>query len=394
MPEDFEANPDTMFQELLSRMFNTEQEMEHESVGDSEANSGMEWMDELLRNLDASSQQGGQMPATPPTAPTRLPSAPLSPVQPNAPAAAAFNPREHFTLHDGIFGFSKKFQTETQAYNIEFRNLGKMNAPDYYVNITQILDAAIREVARDMQPHDMIRFYMNSAAWRNAINMPYMQVNELTGQRVLQDFMKADQSSGNTGLEGQGVVLDIVRTFMPRPGAGWSVNGSCRNRIFLELADWLNTKRCSIGTINNTDQMCLARAIVVAIANWKYVQQPTNTLEEQALKKALLAEKTKIRRGDRLYQHQKALELCQLSGVSPHHPCGIPEIQMFQNYLWQDGYRLVIYSAEANFERIFTGVDTCTKPIPLLHYDQHYVVLTSMAAFFNTSHFCWNCLKG
>ena len=89
-----------------------------------------------------------------------------------------------------------------------------------------------------------------------------------------------DQSRGNTGLEGTGVVLDIVRTIMPQPGAGWSIHGSCHKRIFIELAKWLKTKKCAITTINNHDKMCLAWSIVVAKANWKYTVQPAITAAE------------------------------------------------------------------------------------------------------------------
>ena len=392
-PEDFQANPNALFEELLSRMFDTTPAVEHETVGMSEASSEMEWMDELLRNLDASSQQGGQAPSTPPAAtPTRLPSPPLPPPPPAQPAM--FIPEEHYALHPGVYGWSAKFQTDTQIYNIEFQNLGKIAAPDYHDNIAMVLDAAVREVARDMQPNDMIRFYMNSDAWRNPINMPYMRVNELTGRRVLQEFMKTDQSNGNTGLEGTGVVLDIVRTIMPQPGAGWTIHGSGRTRIFLELAKWLKTKRCAITTIDNTDKMCLARSIVVAKAHWKYTNQPDNTPEQKTRKRKLYNKKVLIQRVDRTYQHGKALKLCQQAGVSPHHPCGIPEIQTYQDHLRQKGHRLIIYSAEANFDCIFKGPEACPKPLPVLHYNQHYVVLTSMAAFCNTSHFCWDCLKG
>ena len=101
-----------------------------------------------------------------------------------------------------------------------------------------------------------------------------------------------------------------------------------------------------------------------------------------------------IQKGEREYQHRKALKLCQQAGVNPHRSCGIPEILVFQNYVQQKGYRLLVYSAEANFERIFTGPEACAKPLPILHYNGHYVVLTSMAAFYNVSYFCWNCLKG
>ena len=411
-PEDFQADPDASFREVLMRMLDSVQDR---SGGmDNNESHELEWMDDLLKNIDSAVQQSGQAePATtqegggqaesednaeeaqtqlspPPGTPPRPP----SPVQLlDTPAKRTFNPQEHYALHDGVVGYSIKFLTETQAYNIEFRDLGKMSAPDYYVNITQVLDAAIQDVARGMQPNDMIRFYMNSEAWKNAINMPYMQVNELTGQRVLQEFMKTDQSNGNTGLEGQGVVMDIVRTIMPRPGAGCSMYGSCRKRIFLELVSWLDAKRCSID-INNQDQMCLARSIVVAIAHWQYANQASNTPEEKAQKKALLAEKKRIQNGQRDYQRVKALELCHRANVDPNRPCGIPEAALFQDILQHSGYRLMIYSAEANFETTFVGPETCVKPLPVLHYDHHYVVLTSLTAFFNVSYFCWNCLKG
>ena len=55
----------------------------------------------------------------------------------------AFNFQEHYTLRPGVYGWSAKFQTETQAYNIEFQNLGKIAAPDYYDTVAQVLDAAV-----------------------------------------------------------------------------------------------------------------------------------------------------------------------------------------------------------------------------------------------------------
>ena len=220
-----------------------------------------------------------------------------------------------------------------------------------------------------------------------------MQANNLTGTRVLERFMGTDQSNGNTGLEGSGVVLNIIHTMMFQ-GSGWTEKGSCRTRIFLELSKWLAEKRCAITTIDNTDNTCMARSIVVAKAHYKYVNQPTTTPEEIAKKKEY-ATKLKIVRDPRSNkQRNKALLLSLHAGVNPYRPCGIPEAQKFQTALQQKGYKIVIFSAEANFDAIFVGPDTCTKHLPILHYKHHYVVLTSMAAFFNDSHFCWNCHKG
>ena len=138
-----------------------------------------------------------------------------------------------------------------------------MTVPTYYENVVNIFNAAIAWVSQNMQPHDYIRFHMGSRAWKHSINLPFMKVDELTGRRVLQEFMKTDQSNDSTGLEAEGVFFDIIHTVMLQ-GAGWTKHGSCRNRVYLELGKWLKIKRCTIAEIQNTDNMCLARAVVVA----------------------------------------------------------------------------------------------------------------------------------
>ena len=100
-------------------------------------------------------------------------------------------------------------------------------------------------VSQNMQSHDYIRFHMGSRAWKHSINMPFVKVDELTGRRVLQEFMKTDQSNDNTGLEAEGVFFDIIHTVMLQ-GAGWTKHGSCRNCVSSDLVVYLKLKRFKI----------------------------------------------------------------------------------------------------------------------------------------------------
>ena len=276
-------------------------------------------------------------------------------------------------MDEGPRRWSKKFNTVVRCYEVQFQALGDMKAPTYYDNVVSIFNAAIARVSLNMQPHDYIRFHMGSRSWKRDINMPFMKVDELTGRRVLKEFMKTDQSNDKTGLEADGVFIDIIHTTMLQ-GSGWTEHGSCRNRVYLELGEWLKVKQCVITKIQNTDNMCLPRALVVAKGH--YIAK---------LPGATPGQKTTYDRLRRMrYQSQgvHAAKLCQDAGVDYNLPCGIPEAKKFQDFLKPLGYRIIIYSAEANFTPVFLGDSTCIKPLQLLHYDNHYAVLVSMAPFF------------
>ncbi|GAB6032794.1 hypothetical protein CHUAL_011996 [Chamberlinius hualienensis] len=61
---------------------------------------------------------------------------------------------------------------------------------------------------------------------------------------------------------------------MPAPGAGRKYGGS-KNRVIPELEKWTKLNHCTI-TIGNTDEICLARALVVGIAHAKWKAEPSD----------------------------------------------------------------------------------------------------------------------
>lgn len=135
--------------------------------------------------------------------------------------------------------------------------------------------------------------------------------------------------------------------------------------------------RKGIVTINNRDNMCLPRALVVAIAhrendpNYKKIRKDTGKL-----------------------QTTKAKEL--MSNVSVNiseEGCGIPELHIFQAHL--RNYKITVYQyGTKGSDVIFEGNterEGDEKHLNLLYHNGHYNVITSLTAAFCCVYYCESC---
>ena len=136
----------------------------------------------------------------------------------------------------------------------------------------------------------------------------------------------------------------------------------------------LMKKKETVVTIVNQDNLCFARALVTGIAR------------HEAPKKVY----DSIRRGGKL-QRNEAILLHNQAEV-PVGGCGIGEVVKFQEYL-KDRYRLIVCYAGCRFK--CEAFAPAGKPeIYLLHVDDHYHLITSLAGFLGTAYVCTHCLKG
>ena len=151
---------------------------------------------------------------------------------------------------------------------------------------------------------------------------------------------------------------------MPNGGTGTK-----RSEINLEkhLA-----KKGSIVRIQNKDDLCLARALVVSIAK----------IEKNSRYKSIV--------DHRPMQTRLAHDLHQKAGV-PIGSCGIEEVKQFQAYLIN--YQINIVSKEHQNSAIFSGPDKEKRNYLFLH-DNHFDVITSMPAFVARKKYCHTCKKG
>ena len=137
--------------------------------------------------------------------------------------------------------------------------------------------------------------------------------------------------------------------------------------------------------IENTDNMCMARAIVVSKAfvdNDPQYASIRNSCKRQ--------KKTCRQRKDVQTVHAKAL--CEAAGVDHTKVCGIEEAEKFQAYLIE--YQLCIISREHNETVIFKGPDGREKFI-YIHLDgNHYNAITKITGYLGKGFFCHKCKKG
>ena len=199
--------------------------------------------------------------------------------------------------------------------------------------------------------------------------MPFLPVEQLTTERVFSQIERVIQSNQDFRLNDT-VTIDVIHVETPQ-GSG----KSNLKRTTLNIREYLK-KKGSIITINNDDDLCLARALVVAVA--KIENDPKYR---------------QIRQSNKHVQLERALQLHQAANV-PLGPCGVEEVKLFQQHL--TNYQIIVVSGDHNDSIIYPpeppGTDE-KQSINLYYHNKHFDVITSIPGFLNRSYFCHRCHK-
>ena len=202
---------------------------------------------------------------------------------------------------------SKKFRMTAKDYTIRFNNIvSDLDLIESYQRTQAIFEHLLNDVTKEMNDRDQVRFVLRSEQLDTPISIPFIPAAQLTPERVFSQIERVVQSNRDFRLNDT-VVIDIVHVEAPQ-GSGRS------KRDVLNIKEFLHKKR-SVITIKNNDDLCLARAPVVAIAK----------IEKDPIYKHLMDP-------ERRTQEKKARELHELAKV-PLGPCGLPEVELFQKYL-------------------------------------------------------------
>ena len=218
-----------------------------------------------------------------------------------------------------------------------------------------------------MDERDQVRLVLRSDQLDTPISIPFMPLIQLTPERVFSQIERVVQSNRDFRLNDT-VTVDIIHVEAPQ-GSGRS------KRTILDIREYLHKKR-SIVTIKNNDNLCLARALVTAIAKIEKAPNYRNM----------------IRTGNRI-QEKEAKKLHAAANV-PLGPCGIPEVKMFQKYL--TNYEINIVSGNHGNAIIYPpepSTNNNVTPIYLYLHDNHYDVITSMPGFLSKVYFCHTCRR-
>ena len=276
----------------------------------------------------------------------------------------------YYTMESRRKYYSKKFGMTATDHRVRFNNvLANRDLLESYESTLKIFHHLLEEVTEGMAPNDQVRFILRSEQLDTPISLPFMTVEQLNAERVYSELERVIQSNQDFRLNDT-VTIDINHVKTPQGSGKTKVK-----RTILNIRDYLKQKN-SIVRINNTDDLCLARALAVSIARIekdpKYDQ---------------------IRHSNRLVQRERAFDLHEAANV-PLGPCGLNEVALFQQYL--TNYQIIVVSGDHNNSIIYppqpTGTDE--KPtISLYFQNNHFDVITKLPGFVNRSYFCHRCHK-
>ena len=266
---------------------------------------------------------------------------------------------------------SEKFNMTGKNYRVQFNNaLDNVDLLQTQNRTYDIFDHLIRDVTQGMNSTDQVRFVLQSNQLQSPISLPFCSLEQLTTEKVLSQVEKVVQSNEEFRLNDT-VNIDILRVEMPQ-GSGIS------KRTTFDIREYLKKKQTVI-CINNKDNYCLARALVVAIARIEKDPQYNH-----------------IVRSSRPLQFQRALALHQAAGVPFDIPCGLNEVNLFQQHL--TNYQIIVVSGDQNNTIIYPPKPPANpnpeKSIYLYYQANHFDVITKLPGFLNTNYFCHQCHKG
>ena len=256
----------------------------------------------------------------------------------------------------------KKFNTTGVDYTVQFTDtLAHLELSEFHDRLHEIFEYLLKAITKDIPAHDQVRFVLRSPQLEYPISLPFLPLSRLTTERVLAEFERVIQSNREFRLN-DSVQVNLVHVEMPNGGTGTK-----RSEINLEkhLA-----KKGSVIRIQNKDDLCLARALVVSIAK----------IENDSRYKSIADHRWPL-------QTRLANDLHQKAGV-PVGPCGLDEVKRFQKYLSE--YQVNIVSKDHQNSILYSGPEK-DKKIYLFLHDNHYDVITSMPAFFARKRYCHTC---
>ena len=264
---------------------------------------------------------------------------------------------------------SKKFRMTATDHTIRFNNvLHDVDLLESHERTQAIFHHLLADVTSDMNPNDQVRFVLRSDQLQTPISIPFLPLEELTTEKVFSQIERVIQSNEDFRLNDT-VTVDIIHVETPQ-GSGKS------KRTTLNIREYLK-KKGSVISINNTDNLCLARALSVGIAR----------IEKDPKYRHIKDSKGHI-------QLQRALDLHQAANV-PLGPCGMDEVKLFQQHL--TNYQIIVVSGDHNNCIIYPPQPPANsieeKSIYLYFHANHFDIITSIPGFLNRSYFCHRCHK-
>ncbi|XP_060564754.1 uncharacterized protein LOC132723964 [Ruditapes philippinarum] len=267
---------------------------------------------------------------------------------------------------------------------------------DVRQGLHQMFEDVLEEARGNLAGNDLGRVVIHHQGLHDPIIVPLQPWDQLTANKVMEIIEKVLNSNQNLSID-ESFYISIGTIELPKG------SGGPRRRI-TKLKGKNNSLKLktSIVTIDNEDQLCMARAIGVSWAKlnrctpeeWKEIaktrQKKSNLqliLENQQVPNSYYQKLTEKKRDE---QRQLAIALSQLAGVSMDRPASLNDVEAFEEVL---GVRVMVVSARLG-NKFITSPSTDKRPCIYLYLvdDDHFHAITSITGFFSAMYFCDQCL--
>ena len=283
-----------------------------------------------------------------------------------------------FELQPFVDRTSRRMGVRERHFNTRLRQRGNL-IPDQ--NITEALQEGLRRAVNqvltttpDLHDQDRLYFTIGSNRLHNNFQGWGLRAGEWRegGDRVEALFQRLAQAlNSNEQFEmDDSFQVSITQVHHTPQGTGKPRRGKPGHPTM----DMLTAKKNSVIRIQNRDELCCARALVVAKAR----------VDQHPKQRA-------IRKGEGPLQRTLAWDLHREANV-PLGPCSYDALTSFSQAPSLRGYQILLVDAHRSFHITTFGAPQ-DKQLILLHHQNHYDVITKLPGFFGSSYVCAHCWK-
>ena len=258
------------------------------------------------------------------------------------------------------------------VHDVTVHGLEEVSFERAHDTIISILDHIRTTVLQPFRPTDRVRLSIESSSLKLGIPVwtPLTELSQLTTARWMMEVEKVLNSQESFVFDG---------SFKIRVDVASPPGGSCRLDVPKQMAKFLAKKQCVI-SVKNEDDICMARALVIAKATADYGSSTADPVMD--LRRGIKAQRT-------------AAQLLVRQARLPFRRFTIEDLPAFELVLG-DKYQVYVLSLEhANaivYPKPAPGQEKKT-PLLLLLHNEHFDVCTSITAFFGRGYFCYKCRK-
>ena len=290
-------------------------------------------------------------------------------------------------LDEGTFDFelqpfvnrtSRRMGVRERHFTTRLRQRGNLISDQ---NITEALQEGLRRAVNqvltttpDLDDQDRLYFTISSDRLHNNFQGWGLRAGEWRegGDRLaaLLDRLAQALNSNEQFEMDDSFQLSITQVHHAPQGTGRPRRGKPGHPTMAMLT----AKKNSVIRIQNDDELCCARALVVAKAR----------LDQHPKQRA-------IQRGEGPLQRRLAWDLHDEAKV-PLGPCSYDALTAFSKAPSLAGYQILLVDA-ARYFHITTFGGPQDKSLILLHHQGHYDVITRLPGFFGSTYVCAHCWK-